>query len=80
MISTKALSNLLLAWQSRRKHKNLRQLRVLTTTLVTGLMLMNHEAAAQEPATAKTSLLTCNIKGIPPHERARYGLEQLATK
>jgi hypothetical protein len=34
---------------------------------------MNHEAAAQEPATAKTSLLTCNIKGIPPQERARYG-------
>jgi hypothetical protein len=71
MISTKALSNLLLAWQSRRKHKNLRQLRVLTTTLVTGLMLMNHEAAAQE-AGRTTSVLTCNINGIPLQERARY--------
>jgi hypothetical protein len=34
---------------------------------------MNHEAAAQEPAAEKASRLTCNINGIPPHERARYG-------
>jgi hypothetical protein len=43
------------------------------TTLVTGLVLMNHEAAAQEPDTTKVSGLTCNINGIPPQERARYG-------
>jgi hypothetical protein len=42
------------------------------TTLVTGLMLMNHEAAAQE-AGRTTSVLTCNINGIPLQERARYG-------
>jgi hypothetical protein len=42
------------------------------TTLITGLMLMNHEAAAQE-AGRTTSVLTCNINGIPLQERARYG-------
>jgi hypothetical protein len=42
------------------------------TTLLTGLMLMNHEAAAQE-AGRTTSVLTCNINGIPLQERARYG-------
>jgi hypothetical protein len=74
MISIKALSNLLFAWRSRRKHKNHRQVCVLMTTLVTGLMLiMNHEAAAQEPAAKKVSGLTCNINGIPLQERARYG-------
>jgi hypothetical protein len=73
MISTKAPSNLLFAWRSRRKQKNHRQACVLMTTLITGLMLMNHEAAAQEPGTTKASGLTCNINGIPPHERARYG-------
>jgi hypothetical protein len=72
MIFTKAPLNLLFAWQTRRKHKNDRQLRVLTTMLVTGLMLMNHQAAAQEPTATKVSGLTCNINGIPPHERARY--------
>ena len=72
MIFTKAPLNLLFAWQTRRKHKNDRQLRVLTTMLVTGLMLMNHQAAAQEPAATKVSGLTCNINGIPPHERPRY--------
>ena len=33
---------------------------------------MNHEAAAQE-AGRTTSILTCNINGIPLQERARYG-------
>jgi hypothetical protein len=42
------------------------------TTLITGLMLMNHEAAAQEVGRT-TSVLTCNINGIPLQERARYG-------
>ena len=36
-------------------------------------MLMNHEAAAQEPAATKASGLTCNINGIPLQGRARYG-------
>jgi hypothetical protein len=43
------------------------------TMLMTGLMVMNHEAAAQEPAATKAFGLTCNINGIPPQERARYG-------
>jgi len=42
------------------------------TTLITVLMLMHHEAAAQE-AGRTTSVLTCNINGIPLQERARYG-------
>ena len=33
---------------------------------------MNHEAAAQE-AGRTTSVLTCNIDGIPLPERVRYG-------
>jgi hypothetical protein len=33
---------------------------------------MNHEATAQEPAKTKVFGLTCNINGIPPHERVRY--------
>jgi hypothetical protein len=72
MISTEAPLNLLFAWQTRRKHKNDRQLHVLTTMLVTGLMIMNHEVAAQE-AGRTTSVLTCNINGVPLQERARYG-------
>src|SRR3984893_19112 len=72
MISTKTRSNLLFAWRGRCKHKNHRQVCVLMTTLITGLMLMNHEAAAQE-AGRTTSVLTCNINGIPLQERARYG-------
>jgi hypothetical protein len=40
---------------------------------MTGLMLVNYEAAAQEPAATKASGLTCNINGIPLEERARYG-------
>jgi hypothetical protein len=42
------------------------------TTLMTGLMVMNYEAAAQKAGRA-TSGLTCNINGIPLQERARYG-------
>jgi hypothetical protein len=72
MISTKALLNLLFAWRGRRKYKNHREACVLMTTLLTGLMLMNHEAAAQE-AGRTTSVLTCNINGVPLQERARYG-------
>jgi hypothetical protein len=41
------------------------------TTLIIGLMLMNQEAAAKE-AGRTTSVLTCNINGIPLQERARY--------
>jgi len=36
-------------------------------------MLMNHEAAAQQAASTTASGLTCNINGIPPQERTRYG-------
>jgi hypothetical protein len=72
MISTKALLNLLFAWRGGRKYKNHREACVLMTTLLTGLMLMNHEAAAQE-AGRTTSVLTCNINGVPLQERARYG-------
>jgi hypothetical protein len=55
------------------ERKNLMRDCVLITTLMTGFMLMKHEAAAQEPAATKPSGLTCNINGISPHERARYG-------
>jgi hypothetical protein len=41
-------------------------------TLITGLTLVNHEAAVQEAAAKNVSGLTCNINGIPPHERAHY--------
>ena len=34
---------------------------------------MNHETAAQQAAGTTESELTCNINGIPPQERARYG-------
>jgi hypothetical protein len=40
---------------------------------MTGLMLMIHETAAQQAARTTASRLTCNINGIPPQERARYG-------
>jgi hypothetical protein len=45
----------------------------LITTLMTGLMFMNLGTAAQEAARTTKSGLTCNINGIPPQERARYG-------
>jgi len=38
---------------------------------MTGL-IMNH-GAAQQAAMTMESELTCNINGIPPRERARYG-------
>jgi hypothetical protein len=43
----------------------------LITTLIAGLMLMNHEAAAQQPAQTAGGL-TCNINGIPLQKRVRY--------
>jgi hypothetical protein len=72
MISTNDSSNLLFAWRGRRKRKNHRKACVLITTFMSGLMLMNHEAAAQEAARMAPGL-TCNINGIPLQERARYG-------
>jgi len=45
----------------------------LITTLMTGLTFMNLGAAAQQAAKTTESGLTCNINGIPPHNRARYG-------
>jgi hypothetical protein len=41
------------------------------TMLMTGLMVTNYQAAAKE-AGRTTSVLTCNINGIPLQERARY--------
>ena len=34
---------------------------------------MNHETVAQQTPRTPAAGLTCNINGIPPHERARYG-------
>jgi len=72
MIFTNNPSNSLFAWRSERKHKNHHQACVLITTLMTGLMVMNHEAAAQK-AGRTTSGFTCNINGVPLQKRARYG-------
>jgi hypothetical protein len=55
------------------KSKNLLRDCVLMTTLMTGLMLMNYEAAAQQPPATRASGLTCNMNGITPQERGRYG-------
>jgi hypothetical protein len=54
------------------KSKNHLRTHVLTT-LMTGLMLMNHEVAAQQPATPAASGFTCNMNGMAPEERVRYG-------
>jgi hypothetical protein len=40
---------------------------------MTGLILMNHEIAAQQGSGTTKSGLMCNMNGIPPQERARYG-------
>jgi hypothetical protein len=74
MISTNGIQYSLLAlhgprWQG---SKNRRKIRALITTLLTGLMLMNHEVAAQPAAGTIESRLTCNINGIPSQQRARY--------
>jgi hypothetical protein len=63
-----------LAWYRRRWRgsKNHRKTWALITTILTGLMLMNREIPAQQPAGTTESGLTCNINGIPSHERARY--------
>lgn len=45
----------------------------LYTAIITGLMLMNDETAGQQAARTTESELTCNINGIPPQERGRYG-------
>ena len=71
MISNDA-SNSLFVWQDRQKRKNNRKTCILTMILMTGLMPMNYEAAAQRDARTQSGL-TCNINGIPPQERARYG-------
>lgn len=67
--------NSVVVWPGRglRESKNRRKAWSLITTLMTGLMLMNHEAAAQQAASTTASGLTCNINGILPQERTRYG-------
>jgi len=47
----------------------------MVTSLMTGLILMNYEAAAQKDARPSKSGFTCNIDGIPAKDRAHY--EQL---
>src|SRR5580704_10713487 len=74
MISTTVNPRSLLVWPGRglRESKNRRKAWTLITTLMIGLMLMNHEAAAQQAASTTASGLTCNINGILPQERTRY--------
>src|SRR5262249_26636115 len=67
-------------WPERRllKSKNSRSTRVMVTSLMTGLILMNYEASAQKDASLarpSKSGFTCNIDGIPAKYRAHY--EQL---
>jgi hypothetical protein len=71
-MSSNDASNLLFVWRDRQKRKNNRKACILTMILMTGLMPMNYEAAAQRDARTQSGL-TCNINGIPPQERARYG-------
>jgi hypothetical protein len=54
--------------------KNRRKAWALITTFITALIIMKHEAPAQEVAAKTVSGLTCNINGIPALQRARYGL------
>jgi hypothetical protein len=74
MISTTDVRKSLLVWPGRewRGTKNHWKAWALMTTLMTGLMFMNH-GAAQQAARTTESRLTCNINGIPPQERPRYG-------
>ena len=74
MISITDVRKSLLVWPGRewRGSKNHWKAWALMTTLMTGLMFMNH-GAAQQAARTTESRLTCNINGIPPHERSRYG-------
>jgi hypothetical protein len=74
MISTTDVRKSLLVWPGRewRGSKNHWKAWALMTTLMTGLMFMNH-GAAQQAARTTESRLTCNINGIPPQERSRYG-------
>jgi hypothetical protein len=76
MIPINDFSNSLVFCAGRRlqKRENPQRAGFLITAIMTGLMLMNHETAAQQAArTSRDSELTCNINGIPPQERARYG-------
>ena len=75
MISTKDTQNSLLVWPGRgwRGSKNRQKAFTLIIRLMTGLTFMNLGAAAQQAAKTTESELTCNIKGIPPQQRARYG-------
>jgi hypothetical protein len=54
--------------------KNRRKTWALITTFITALIIMKHEAPAQEVAAKTASGLTCNINGIPTQQRARYEL------
>jgi hypothetical protein len=74
MISTTDFPKSLLVWPGRdwQGSKNDWKAWALMTTLMTGLMFMNH-GAAQEAARTTESGLTCNVNGIPPQERSRYG-------
>jgi hypothetical protein len=75
MISTKDAPNSLLVWPGRGwpGSKNRQKALTLIMTLMTGLTFMNLGAAAQQAARTTESELTCNINGIPPQDRARYG-------
>jgi hypothetical protein len=74
MIPINNAINSVVVWPGRglRESKDRRKAWTLITTLMTGLMLMNHEAAAQQAASTTASGLTCNINGMLPQERTRY--------
>jgi hypothetical protein len=74
MTSVNGVLNSVVVWSARRwlERKNRQKAWTLITTLVTGLILMNHETTAQ-PASGNTAPgLTCSLSGIPAHEKARY--------
>jgi hypothetical protein len=75
MIPINDAPNSFVVWSGRGllESKNRQRAWVLITTLITGLILMNQETAAQQAARTTASGLTCNMNGIPPQERARYG-------
>jgi hypothetical protein len=75
MTSVNGLLNSVVVWSGRRwlERKNRQKVWALITTLLTGLILMNHEATAQRASGKTAPGLTCNLAGIPPQEKARYG-------
>lgn len=75
MIPINDVSNSLVSCAGRclLKRKNSQRDGALITAIMTGLMLMNHEIAAQPAGGTTESEFTCNINGIPPQERACYG-------